>query len=274
MQDRGPSAYVAEFIGTFFLVFFITAAVSLYVSPPPAFSDFGTIGLVHALALFVLISAFSVASGAHFNPAVTVAMTALRQMKPADAGIYVITQLAGGVAGALVTKLLLDDEGGRTGVNYGAPAVNPARFGDAVILPGMVAEFLGTFLLVLVIVGVAVHSRSARDTVHARSSDETANPRSFGETGNPWSAKETAALAIGATFGVAAMVIAPLTGASFNPARAFGPALVAGEFGGVGNFILVFVVAPILGAVAAAAAYFSLYVAPGKKGVGGMEPVD
>ncbi len=246
MQDRGPSAYVAEFIGTFFLVFFITAAVSLYVSPPPAFSDFGTIGLVHALSLFVLISAFSVASGAHFNPAVTVAMTALRQIKPADAGIYVITQLAGGVAGALVTKLLLDDEGGRAGVNYGAPAVNPARFGDTVILPGMVAEFLGTFILVVVIVGVAV---------------------------NPRSAKETAALAIGATLGVAAMVIAPLTGASFNPARAFGPALVAGEFGGVGNFILVFVLAPVLGGLAAAVAYFNLYVSPGKKGVGGMEPV-
>ena len=73
--------------------------MSLYVSPPPAFSDFGTIGLVHALVLFVLISAFSVASGAHFNPAVTVAMTALRQIKPADAGIYIVTQLAGGVAG-------------------------------------------------------------------------------------------------------------------------------------------------------------------------------
>ncbi len=55
MQDRGPSAYIAEFIGTFFLVLFITAAVSLYVSPPPAFSDFGTIGLVHAFTLFVLI---------------------------------------------------------------------------------------------------------------------------------------------------------------------------------------------------------------------------
>ena len=246
MQDRGPSAYIAEFIGTFFLVLFITAAVSLYVSPPPAFSDFGTIGLVHALTLFVLISALAVASGAHFNPAVTVAMTALRQIKPADAGIYIVTQLAGGVAGALVTKLLLEDEGGRSGINYGAPAVNPERFGDAVILPGMVAEFLGTFILVAVIVGVAV---------------------------NPRSAKETAALAIGATLGVAAMVIAPLTGASFNPARAFGPALVAGEFGGVGNFILVFVLAPILGAVAAAVAYFNLYVAPGKKGVGGMEPV-
>ena len=85
---------------------------------------------------------------------------------------------------------------------------------------------------------------------------------------NPRSAKETAALAIGATLGVAVMVIAPLTGAGFNPARAFGPALVAGEFGGAGNFILVYVLAPILGALAAAVAYFNLYVAPGRKGDG------
>ncbi|HZI91210.1 MAG TPA: aquaporin [Thermoleophilaceae bacterium] len=243
MQDRGPSAYIAEFIGTFALVFFVTAAVSLYVAPPPAFTDFGVIGLVHVFVLFILIQTLAVASGAHFNPAVTIALTALRQIKPPDAGIYIITQLAGGVAGGLVTKLLLEDEGGR--VNYGAVAVNPERF-DSVILPGMVAEFIGTFFLVFVIVGVAV---------------------------NPHAAKDWAALAIGAALGLGVMVLAPLTGAGFNPARAFGPALVAGEFGGVGNFLLIYVLAPILGALAAAIGYFRLYITPGKKGEAGLGPV-
>ncbi len=246
--DRGPAAYVAEFIGTFALVFFITAVVSLYVTPPtpqnPApFIDFSVIGLVHVFVLFMLIQTLAVASGAHFNPAVTAAMTALRQIKPIDAAIYVVVQLAGGVAGALLTKALLRDEG--EAVNYGATLVSEARLqGD--ILPGMVAEGLGTFFLVWAIVGVAVNPRAAKD----------------------W-----AAFAIGATLGLVVMVIGPLTGAGVNPARSFGPALASGEFGGADTFLLVYVLAPVVGAIAAAMAYFNLVIAPGKKEPGGFEPV-
>lgn len=247
MQERGPAAYIAEFIGTFALVFFITAAVSLYVTPPtqanPApFIDFSVIGFVHVFVLFMLIQTLAVASGAHFNPAVTAAMTALRQIRPADAGIYVVCQLAGGIAGALLTKGLLKDEG--EGVNYGAVSVNDRL--DGAIFPGMVVEFIGTFFLVWVIVGVAVNPRAAKD----------------------W-----AAFAIGATLGLIIMVLAPLTGAGVNPARAFGPALVADFFNGGGDFILVYVIAPLLGAVAAALAYFRLYITPGAKEPGGMGPV-
>jgi len=68
-------------------------------------------------------------------------------------------------------------------------------------------------------------------------------------------------------------VFAPLTGAGFNPARAFGPALVSGEFGGGGEFFLVYVLAPVIGAVLAGVAYFNLYIAPGKKGDEGIGPV-
>jgi MIP family channel proteins len=248
VQDRGPAAYIAEFVGTLLLVFFITAVVSLYVTTPsqanPApFIDFSVIGLVHTFVLFGLIQTLAVISGAHFNPAVTVVMTALRQIKPPDALVYVVAQLAGAVAGALLTKALLEDEG--RAVNYGITAVSDRLDGD--ILPGMVAEALGAFFLVWVIVGVAVSPRAAKD----------------------W-----AALSIGAALGMGVMVLAPLTGAGFNPARSFGPAIVSGEWsGGAGDFLLVYVLAPIIGALVAGFAYFNLVIAPGKKGVGGAEPV-
>jgi MIP family channel proteins len=247
VQDRGPAAYIAEFIGTLFLVFFVTAVVSLYVALPTRlnpvpFIDFSVIGLVHAFLLFALIQTLAVISGAHFNPAVTVAMTVLRQIKPPDALVYIVAQLAGAVAGALLTKLLLEDEG--RAVHYGIAAVS-ARLNEA-ILPGMVVEGIGTFFLVWVIVGVAV---------------------------NPRATKEWAALAIGATLGMLVMVLGPLTGGSFNPARALGPAIVSGEFNGTGDFVLVYVVAPVLGGVLGALAYHYLVIAPGQKGLGGAEPV-
>ena len=243
MEDRGPAAYIAEFIGTFGLVLFITMDVSLYVSDVPgAFIDFSVIGLVHTFALFMLIQTLAVASGAHFNPAVTVAMTALRQIKPVDAAIYVVVQLVGAVAAALVTKTMLGDAADFN--NFGAPAVGDILDGDT--LPGMLAEGLGTFFLMFVIVGVAVNPRAAKD----------------------W-----AALSIAAALGLAVFAFAPLTGGSFNPARAFGPSLVSGEFGGGGQFTLVYLVAPVVGAVLAAVVYFNLYIAPGRKGEGGMEPV-
>jgi MIP family channel proteins len=249
VQDRGPAAYVAEFIGTFFLVFFVTAAVSIFVSQPtpeaPApFIDWSVIGFVHVLVLFALIQTLALVSGAHFNPAVTVALTALRQIKPPDAGIYIVAQLAGAVAAALLTKALLTEFENADQVNYGATLVGD-RLGGKVGL-GMIAEFIGTAMLVWAIVGVAVNPRAAKD----------------------W-----AALAIGGALGLGVMVIGPLTGAGFNPARSFGPALVSGEFGGAGDFLLVYVLAPALGALAAALLYFNLVIAPGKKELGGMEPV-
>jgi MIP family channel proteins len=247
MQERGTAAYLAEFIGTLLLVFFVTAVVSLYIKEPTAlnpnpFVDFSVIGLVHVFLLFVLIQTLAVVSGAHFNPAVTAAMTFLRQIRPVDAAYYVVMQMLGGVAGALLTKAILLDEG--KAQHYGAPTVSAVINGD--IFPGMVVEALGTFFLVWAIIGVAV---------------------------NPTAAKDWAALAIGGALGMAVMVFGPLTGASFNPARAFGPALVGHEFDGAGKFILVYVIAPVIGALVAAFLYGVLIEAPGKRGVGGAEPV-
>ena len=247
MQDRGPAAYLAEFLGTLLLVFFICAVVSLYGPEPSAqnpnpFIDFSVIGLVHVLVLFVLIQTLAVVSGAHFNPAVTAAMTALRQIKPPDAGIYILAQLAGALAGALLVKAILLNEGDAE--NYGATTVSSVVEGQ--IFPGMVVEAIGTFFLLWAIIGVAV---------------------------NPRATKEWAALAIGGALGMGVMVLAPITGAGFNPARSFGPALVSGEWGGFDDFLLVYVIAPTVGALVAAFLYFQIFIAPGKKGVGGVEPV-
>ena len=249
---RGPAAYVAEFIGTFALVLFITLAVSQFAHAPVAqgpglpksqpFIDFGVIGLVHVFVLFMLIQTLAVVSGAHFNPAVTVALTAIRQIRVIDAAIYIVVQLAGGVAGALVTKLLMKHLD--NGVHFGAVSVSDKLHGATGL--GMLAEGIGTFFLVWAIVGVAV------------------NPQAF---------REWAGLVIGATLGLAVMVTAPLTGAGLNPARSFGPDLVANAFDGGGKFLLVYVLAPLLGAVLAAFVYMRMFVLPGKKGPYGMGPV-
>ncbi len=248
MQERGPAAYVAEFIGTFMLVFMITAAVSLYVVPPSPqvpvqpFIDFSVIGLVHVFVLFLIVQTLAVISGAHVNPAITVAMMAIRQIKPPDAAIYIVVQLAGGILGALLTTALLSDEG--EAVNYGATLVSARLEGD--IFPGMIAELIGTFFLMWAVVGVAV---------------------------NPTGLKDWSGLVIGATLGLGVMVIAPLTGAGFNPARSFGPALVGDEFGGLADFLIVYCLGPVIGALLAAGVYFYMFILPGKKGAEGMEPV-
>jgi MIP family channel proteins len=249
---RGPAAYVAEFIGTFALVLFITLAASEFVVAPVApaapgaaavqpFIDWSVIGLVHTFALFFLIQTLAVVSGAHFNPAVTAALAAVRQIRAIDAAIYVVLQLAGGVLGALVTKVILNNLDNADSVNFGAPAVSDALDGKAGL--GMLVEGLGAFFVVWAIVGVAV------------------NPQAF---------REWAGLVIGATLGLAVFVGGALTGGSFNPARAFGPSLVSGEFD---NFLLVYVLAPVLGALLAAFVYMRMFVLPGKKGPLGMGPV-
>jgi MIP family channel proteins len=248
VQDRGPAAYLAEFIGTLLLVFFITAGVSLFVvqatpQNPTPFIDFGVLGLLHFLVLFILVQGLAIVSGAHFNPAVTVAMAALRQIKPPDAVIYILAQLVGAVLGALLTKLLLNNFANADAVNFGAPAVSDALDGKTTL--GMLGEFIGTFVLVLTIVAVAVDPRVDR---------------------------ALAPLAIGAALGLAVIVMGSLTGGSLNPARAFGPDLVSGEWGGFGKFLLVYVLAPLLGGLVAAVGYMRLLFTPGAK-VGGAEPV-
>lgn len=218
MQERGLSAYLAELIGTLFLVFFITSVVTLYVSIG-AQAQFGTdmavVGFVQGLTLFGMIAIFGAVSGGHFNPAVTLAVAAIRRISPLDAVIYILAQLSGAVLGALLTKSLLEDEGRAT--HYGAGAVTGLLANNTA---GAVVEGLGVLVLVMVILATVFSKKSLKD----------------------W-----APLAIGTTFVFMVMVGGPLTGACFNPARWFGAALVSNEWGGTWPFL----VGPLVGAIVA-----------------------
>ena len=257
IPERGPAAYIAEFIGTFALVLFITLVVSEIARPAlsaqaiaqgasPPFIDFVQIGLVHVFVLFLLIQTLAVVSGAHFNPAITAALAAIRQIRMIDAAIYIAVQLAGGVLGALVTKLILkpDNFPNAKAVHWGAVSISDALGGSTGL--AMLVEGIGTFFLVWAVVGVAV---------------------------NPQALREWAGLVIGGTLGLIVMVGAGLTGAGFNPARAFGPALASGSWGDAGTWLLVWVVAPVIGALLAAFVYMQMFVLPGMKGPFGMGPV-
>ena len=141
MQDRGLAAYIAELVGTFFLVFVIGTVISLYVAAGGSAqfgSDFAVVGFTQGLVLFALIMAFGAVSGGHFNPAVTTAAAFLRRIDPIDAVVYVLAQLSGAVLGALAVKGLLLDEG--RAVNWGAGDVSPLLGSD---FAGMLCEGIG-----------------------------------------------------------------------------------------------------------------------------------
>lgn len=222
MQERGLAAYLAELIGTFLLVFFITSVIVLFVSSGSQAqfgSDFAVVGLVQGFALFALIVMFGAVSGGHFNPVVTMAAAVIRRISPLDAVIYTLAQLSGGVLGALLCKALLLDEGRAT--HYGSAEVS-ALLGNS--FRGSIVEAVGTFCLVLVILA-AVYSK-----------------KSF---------KDWGPLVIGTTLAFLIMVGGPLTVGTYNPARWFGPALVANNWGDVWPYL----VGPIVGALVAAGVF-------------------
>ncbi len=242
MEKRGASAYIAELVGTFLLVLFIALVVSVYARPGISTPEFAVIGLLHAFLLMMLIQALGGTSGAHFNPAVTIGLASVREIKPVEAVGYIVVQLIGGIAAAALCKVILTELPGGPGL--GNPAVSSLLAGKTLL--GALCELVGTFALVWAVMGVAV------------------NPR--GERG--W-----AGFVIGATLGFAVLVFAPLTGAGLNPARSLGPAIVAGHFwGGFGRFFVVYVVGPIVGGLIAAIGYKLLVLDPQKKV--GERPID
>ncbi len=229
MHRAGRSAYAAELIGTFFLVLFVVLVVTVFSEGGIGSTDLAVIGLVHAFVLFMIVASVGGTSGAHVNPAVTVALAAGRKIAPVDAAFYILMQLTGAVLAVLVAKLLIQDGSGDA-VNFGAVGVSQ-NFLDGKAGAGFLAEMIATFVLMWAIMGAAV---------------------------NPSADKSWAPFVIGATLGFLIMVFGPMTGGGLNPARAFGPALVSGEFGDAGTFLLVYVIAPLVGAVAAFMAYSAI----------------
>jgi glycerol uptake facilitator protein len=229
-----PAAYAAELLGTFVLVLFIVLAVSATAAPPAGTGnvDVVLIALTHAFALFLLVRSLGAASGAHFNPAVTVALLFKRKIEPRDAGAYIVLQCVGAILAALFAGAIMGDAA--EAVNYAGPAVTEDRFADGSMWLGALAEGTAAFVLMWAILATAVDPRGNRD----------------------W-----APLVIGLSLGLGVLVMAPVTGAAINPARAFGPLLV-GDFGGFGDFLIAYVAGPILGALAAAALYTEIVLKP------------
>jgi MIP family channel proteins len=221
-EPRGAPAFAAEIIGTFLLVFFICGVISV---GNRVGLDLAGLGLLHALILMVLVYALGGTSGAHFNPAVTVALWSIKKISSANAIVYVVCQAIGGILGALVVLLLFKDAG--KSVDYGAAVIHANVLQGGSPWRGLIAEALGAFMLMWAIMGVAV------------------NPR--GEAA-------LAGLAIGGALGLAVMIFGPATGASLNPARWLGPAIASGTYSDAWIYLL----GPVLGALTAALGYRAL----------------
>ncbi len=144
MQDS-QRKLVAEFVGTFALIFFGAGSALLG-------ADVVGQALANGLAIGLMVTAVGHISGGHFNPAVTLSMLVTRRIEPIEGVLYWIFQLAGAVAAALVLLAIYPHHG-----SLGSPAVG-AGFSSG---NALVAEIVGTFFLVFVIYGVAVDKRGA-----------------------------------------------------------------------------------------------------------------
>ena len=213
------SAYIVEFVGTFFLVLAICGTIS---AGAPQGAVLTNVALVHTLVLMAMVYAIGSISGCHVNPAVTLALLTIRKISGRDAGIYIACQLAGGVVAGLVVSWFFNVRGGL--VDFGTPAVADVYLDGGNAFLAMLVEAAGAFLLMWAVMGTAV---------------------------NPAAPKGVAGIAIGGALGVGVLIFGPVTGASFNPARWFGPALASGNF----TDAWLYIVGPILGAVAAVLLY-------------------
>jgi MIP family channel proteins len=205
---------LAEALGTFALVF-IGAGSAMSKFFPGA--DFGLLGIAiaHGLVLSVLVTATMGISGGHLNPAVTLGLLAVRRVTPIVAVAHIVAQLLGAVIAAAALK------GFYPGAVQRASGLGVPHLANSISLgQGILIELILTFLLVSAVFGTCVNSGAHR----------------IGGFG------------IGLTVLFGILVGGPLTGAALNPARAFGPALVSGQW--VAH--VVYWIGPIVGGVLAA----------------------
>jgi MIP family channel proteins len=220
MSNRIASKLLAEFIGTFALIF-IGAGAGAVVGDGVGLPGLIAIAFAHGLTVMAFAFAYGSVSGGHFNPSVTVGVLAAGAMGTGEAIGYIVSQLVGGVAGALFLSAVL----GGTATGLGTPALahNLALGATSLTITpaaGFMIEAVLAFFLVTVVLSTAVAGRA----------------------GN------LAPLAIGMTLTLNIIMGGALTGAAFNPARALGPMVATGNF----NDAWLYLTAPIVGAIVAA----------------------
>jgi aquaporin NIP len=203
----------AEGLGAFALVFAGCGAIVADAGNEGALGAVG-VSLVFGLVVMAMIYATGHLSGAHINPAVTIAFTLTRHFPARDAGAYIAAQLAGACAAALLLLAAWPDQPAQLGATIPSVAIGTALAYEAIL----------TAVLMFVIVSVATDARAVG---------------------------AAAAIAIGGTVALDALFGGPVTGASMNPARSFGPALAAGEW----QDLWIYVVGPVAGAALGGLAY-------------------
>lgn len=209
--DLGRRA-LAEGIATFALVF---AGCGAIVANAEYDGALGTVGvaLVFGLIIMVMVYATGHLSGAHINPAVTLAFTLTRHFPAREAVTYVGAQVAGAVLGAFLLLVVWPDEPGSLGATLPSVGVGSA----------FVYEVVLTAFLMFVIMAVATDTRAVG---------------------------AAAAIAIGGTVGLDALFGGPVTGASMNPARSLGPALATGQWTDLWLYLAAPVAGAALGSLA------------------------
>ena len=216
---------VAEFVGTFALVF--VGAGAVMTATAIGDSTLTGVALAHGLTIGVMVSAVGHISGGHFNPAVTLGFLVTRRMAPLLALVYWVSQFAAALLGALLLSWVFPGAVVDR-ASLGAPLLGQGIGAGA----GLVIEAVLTFFLVWVVFATAADPRGTFTSI--------------------------AGLAIGFTITLDILIGGPLTGAAMNPARAFGPQLVQSVWGDGWIWYL----GPLAGGAAAALLYQALYLRP------------
>jgi aquaporin Z len=232
VEQKLSKALVAELVGTFALVFLGAGAVAIGAG--------GLVGvaLAHGLTVVAFAYAYGHVSGTHINPAVTVGVWAAGLIDTGRALSYMVFQLAGGVLAAVALRVVLG--GPETGLGATLLADGVAVGATTVTITpwiGVLVEAILTFLLVNTVLNA----------------------------GEPGRATEFDGVAVGLMLSACIFMGGPLTGASLNPARSLGPALIAERV----DDLWVYFVGPVLGGLAAAALWrYVLRPARGRQGRG------
>ena len=214
-------AYLAELLGTFLFFTIGLSSVQGVAALGVAAPVLVVVPLAFGLGLLAAIFAFGHVSGGHFNPAVTIAMVIDGRTTPADAVGYIVAQVIGAIGAAALVLVLWSQSAVASTIT--APG---SGFSD---LQALVLEAVLTAIFLLVILASTRHASS-----HA-------------------------ALAIPLTLVAIHLAAVPFTGASVNPARSIGPALIGGDL----SKLWIYLVAPVVGAVAAAVIYRAVNPEPG-----------